>query len=212
MRVAIVGGTGAEGRALAQRWGALGHDVRLGSRDPERGRQVAAAIGRGCSGWGYAEALEGAEVVVLTVPYAGHAPTLSTLRPLLAGRPLLDTTVPLDPPRVRAVRQPWRCAALEAQALLGDAARVVAGLHHVSAVELAEGAGEASDVLICGDDAPAKQLVAGLIGQLGYRVLDAGALANALALESLTPVLLHLNKRYGTRTGVRITGLDDLGR
>jgi NADPH-dependent F420 reductase len=151
-----------------------------------------------------------AEVVVLSVPYAGHRETLLSLKDALRGKVLVDITVPLRPPEVRKVALPeGKAAALEAQALLGDDTKVVAGFHHVSAVHLADLAHPIDcDVLVCSDDAAAKEQVIALAADLGTRGLDAGALANAVALESLTPVLLQLNRKYKSAgTGIRFTGL-----
>jgi 8-hydroxy-5-deazaflavin:NADPH oxidoreductase len=212
MRIAIVGGTGKEGRGLAARWARAGHDVWIGSRDAERARQRAAELGAAGSvaGGENAWAVTQGEVVVLAVPYSAHAATLRELGPVLGGKILIDLTVPLKPPQVRRVElPPGGAAALEAQALLGPDTRVVAALHHVSSVHLADPEhAVACDVLACSDDAGALETALGLIGDLGLRGLDAGPLANAVALESLTPVLLHLNKRYKSPgSGIRITGL-----
>ena len=208
MRIGIIGGTGKEGRGLAVRWARAGHQVFIGSRDPARGAAKAAELG-GMSGGGNVAACD-AEVVVLSVPYGAHAATLQSLAPHLAGKVVVDITVPLRPPKVRVVHLPeGQAAALEAQAILGDAVRLVATMHHVSSVKL--GDPEASidcDVLVCGDDAGAKEVVVALLEDLGLRGLDAGPLVNAIALEALTPVLLHLNKRYGSKgAGLRITGV-----
>lgn len=218
MRVGIVGGTGKEGRGLALRWARAGHEVRLGSRDAARAQAVArelaqspalgqgAAIHGGDNGW----AVRDADVVVLSVPYAAHQDTLRALASELAGKLLIDITVPLAPPRVREVRLPaGESAALQAQALLGPAVHVVAALHHVSSAHLTDVAHEIDcDVLVCGDDAGARARAMLLLGDLGVRALDAGPLRNAIALESMTPVLLHLNQHYRTTgCGLRITGL-----
>lgn len=214
MRVGIIGGTGKEGRGLALRWARAGHEVTIGSRDAERGASAAAELserGHGTiHGADQAGAVEGAEIVVMSIPYGAHAETLESLREALQGHIMVDITVPLKPPKVREVNLPaGHSAALEAQALLGDGVRVLAGIHHVGAghlndVEhLLEG-----DVLLCGDDVAAKDIALALIGDLGVRALDAGVLKNAVALESLTPVLLHINKKYGAEgAGLHITGL-----
>jgi 8-hydroxy-5-deazaflavin:NADPH oxidoreductase len=146
---------------------------------------------------------------VLTVPYAAHAATLESVRAPLAGKLLVDITVPLQPPKVTQVHLPQgTSAALEAQALLDPTTRVVATLHHVSSAHLGDPAHAIDcDVLVCGDDEAARKIVIDLLGDLGLRGLDAGLLRNAVALEALTPVLLHLNRRYKTNTGLRITGL-----
>jgi NADPH-dependent F420 reductase len=240
MKIAIVGGTGKEGQGMAARWARAGHAVYIGSRDAERARVAAAELAgkagldSGAPVFGGADgsapalrggaddsapALRGgdnawvvqqAEVVVLSVPYAAHAETLRSLKAELAGKILVDITVPLKPPDVRRVNLPdGKAAALEAQALLGPATKVVAALHHVSAVHLAalDHALEC-DALACSDDPEALKVVLALIESLGTRALDAGPLANAVALESLTPVLLQLNRKYKSPgVGIRFTGL-----
>jgi NADPH-dependent F420 reductase len=217
MRIGIIGGTGREGRGLALRWARAGHDVYLGSRDAERARERAAELiaergevpGAGRIAGGRNDAAAATDVAVLTVPYAAHADTLRSVREALTGRLLVDLTVPLVPPKVTQVTLPsGAAAALEAQALLDPSTRVVAALHHVSSAHLAEpGAHVDCDVLVCADDPAAREQVIALVADLGLRGLDAGVLRNAVALESLTPVLLHLNRKYKTNTGIRITGL-----
>jgi len=214
MNIAIVGGTGKEGRGMAARWAKAGHAVFIGSRVADRARATAAElvslVGCRVEGGDNHQAVENADVVILSVPYSAHAETLRGLAQALAGKIVVDITVPLEPPNVRRVHVPeGKAAALETQALLGSDARVVAALHHVSAVHLADFDHPIDcDVLACSDDAQALQVVLGVIEDLGTRALDAGALANAVALESLTPVLLHLNRRYKSPgAGIRFTGL-----
>jgi NADPH-dependent F420 reductase len=215
MRIAIVGGTGREGRGLALRWAKAGHTVRVGSRDAERAKTYAAelsTLGFGTiQGGDNVAILDDAEVVLVSVPYPAHGDLLRSLRPHLAGRIVVDITVPLQPPRVREVHLPrGQSAALEAQEILGEGIHVVATLHHVSSIHLAD-AGHTidCDVLVCSNHDEARATVIKLLGDLGLRGLDAGSLKNAVALESLTPVLLHLNKKYAVPTGVgiRFTGL-----
>jgi NADPH-dependent F420 reductase len=205
MRIALVGGTGREGRGLALRWKRAGHQIRIGSRDAEKGRARGTELGveGGDNQW----AVDESEVVLVSVPYAAHEETLRSLR--LGGKILIDITVPLKPPHVMRVQLPeGRAAALEAQAIVGPETPVVAALHHVSSSVLSdpERAVEC-DVLVCSDDENARTVAIHLIEELGARALDAGPLANAVALESLTPVLLHLNKRYKGAAGIRFTGL-----
>ena len=215
MRIGVIGGTGREGRGLALRWARAGHHVALGSRDAERAKERAAEIAalapRGVVvGGDNAWAIADAEVVLLSVPYDAHDATLREHRAALEGRVLIDITVPLKPPRVHEVHLPQgHSAAMEAQVILGGGVKVVAALHHVSAAHLAEPEHTIDcDVLVCGDDEPARALVIGLLVDLGLRGLDAGPLRNAVALEALTPVLLHLNKRYKSKSaGIRITGV-----
>lgn len=207
MRIGLVGGTGKEGRGLAARWARAGHDVIVGSRDAARARDVAAALGvRGGDNLAACDA----DVVVLCVPYPAHAATVEALAPALAGRLVIDLVVPLAPPDVGRVRVPeGGAAALEAQRILGDRAQVVATLHHVSSAHLAEvDRPIGCDVLVAGDDPSARERAIRLVGDLGLRGVDAGPLANAVALEAMTAVLLYLNKRYGKPgLGLRIEGL-----
>ena len=215
--IAVLGGTGAEGSGLALRWARAGHPVTIGSRVAERAVAHAAALqaqapAAQLSGAENLDAATAAELVVLSVPYSAHRPTLERVAPALQGKILVDLTVPLQPPAVRRVHlPPGQAAALEAQALLGEEVRVVAAFQNVSAEALAgqEGAVDC-DVLICGNDPAARELVVGLAAAAGMRGLHAGQLANAVAVEALTPVLLFMNRRYGSQhSGIRITGLAD---
>jgi hypothetical protein len=210
MRVALVGGTGKQGRGLALRWARAGHEVRVGSRDGERGRVAAAEFGAGVAGGDNAWAVSEADVVVVCVPYAAHRATMQWLAGVLGDRVAIDVTVPLAPPKLSRVTLPeGQAAALEGQAILGADAKLVAALHHVSSVHLADVDHAIDcDVLVCSDHAGARDAAIALVEDLGVRALDAGALRNAIALESLTPVLIHMNKRYkSSGTGIRVTGL-----
>jgi NADPH-dependent F420 reductase len=213
MRIAIIGGTGKEGRGLAMRWSRAGHQVMIGSRDEERARARAtelSAAGYVVTGGSNAWAAGECEVAVLSVPYSAHEETLRALKDLLLTRVVVDIAVPLQPPKVTEVHlPPLGAAALEAQAILGEQAPLVAAMHHLSSVHLSDiGHPLDTDVLVCSDHARAREVVIGLMHDLGARGLDAGPLRNAIALESLTPVLLYLNKHYKhPGTGVRFTGL-----
>ncbi|MEZ4267538.1 MAG: NADPH-dependent F420 reductase [Myxococcota bacterium] len=217
MRIGIVGGTGKEGRGLALRWAKAGHAVTVGSRDAARGaeaaQELAAQAQAPIGGGDNFQACKDAEVVILSVPYGAHASTLRELAPHLSGRLLVDITVPLVPPKVSRVQLPaGQSAALEARAMVGDDVRVVAAFHHVGAHHLVDlDHGLETDVLVCGDDPDAREVVIGLAKDLGARGLDAGVLENAVALESLTPVLIHMNRRYKSPgAGIRITGLGEI--
>lgn len=213
MRLGIVGGTGKLGNGLAQRWARAGHTIAIGSRDAAKARAHAEAIGAGglaVMGGDNVWAARESEVVVVTVPYAAHDATVRAIAEAVAGKVLVDTTVPLVPPKVSRVHLPvGQAAALETQAVVGPATPVVAALHHVSATQLADPARAIEcDVLVAADDAKAKSLTIGLLRDLGLRGLDAGPLVNAIALESLTPVLIHLNRTYKSQeTGVLFPGV-----
>jgi NADPH-dependent F420 reductase len=213
MRIGIVGGTGKQGSGLAVRWARAGHTIVLGSRDPAKARARAAELageGHAVEGGDNVWAAREGDVVVLTVPYEAHAETLRGIVEAAAGKVVVDVTVPLKPPKVSRVQLPaGLAAALEAQALLGASTPVVATLHHVSSTHLADPSHAIEcDVLVAADDARAKATVMGLVRDLGLRALDAGPLVNAIALESLTPVLIHLNRVYKSQgAGIVFTDL-----
>lgn len=218
MRIGIVGGTGKQGSGLAVRWARTGHTIAIGSRDAAKARTHAAelaAAGHGqVEGGDNAWAARGADVVLLSVPYEAHGATLLAIKDAVAGKVLVDMTVPLKPPKVSRVQLPaGQAAALEAQAILGPATPVAAALHHVSATHLADPSHRIEcDVLVVADDARAKTTAMQLVRDLGLRALDAGPLANAIALESLTPVLIHLNRTYKSQgAGVVFTNLPGAG-
>ena len=214
MRIAIVGGTGKLGSGLAIRWARAGNEVVLGSRQADKARLHAATLVTG--GHGFIEgddqvrATKSADIVVLTVPYAAHQATVRAIAAAAKGKVVIDATVPLRPPNVDRVQlPPGRAAALEAQAMLGPETPVAAALHHVSAAHLADPAHPIeSDVLVAVDDPRARKAAFELLRDLGVRPLDAGPLVNAIALESMTPVLIHLNRTYKSRgAGVVFTNL-----
>lgn len=213
--VAVLGGTGKEGSGLAMRWALHGYRVIIGSRDAERARTRAAEMnqqigGDYLTGMGNAEAAREADLVVLSVPYSAHRDTLLGVKDELAGKILVDVTVPLQPPKVRTVHVPeGKAAALETAVLLGEGVRIVSAFQNVSAEKMQDPETPVDcDVLITGDDAAAKQEVIKLVEASGMRGIDAGPLANAVAAESLTPVLLYINKQYGVKgSGIRITGI-----
>ncbi len=215
LTIAVLGGTGKEGSGLAMRWALKGYRVIIGSRDPERAAarsaEMNAQLGSDyLTGMANADAAAQAHLVVLSVPYAAHQTTLESVRSQVAGKVLVDLTVPLQPPKVRTVHLPkGGAAALEAQALLGDSVQVVAAFQNVSAEHLGDPDHVVDcDVLVCGNDANAKATVIRLVEAAGMRGVDAGPLANAVAVESLTPVLLYINKAYGVKgAGIRITGI-----
>jgi len=213
MQIAVVGGTGREGRGLALRWARAGHQVAIGSRDADKAKakaqELSAAGATNIEGGSNEWAVARSEVVVLSVPYGAHAETLASLKSVLAGKLLIDITVPIKPPHFMEVHLPaGQSSALEAQALLGAETQVVAALHHVSSAHLGNPDHPLEcDVLVCSDIDAARAKAMALIGELGARALDAGPLRNAIALESLTPVILHLNKKYKTNAGIRFVGI-----
>ena len=214
--LAILGGTGNEGAGLAMRWALQGYRVIIGSRAEAKAKTRATEMnaelgGEYLSGMANADAAAAADIVILSVPYSAHQATLSGLREVCRGKTLIDLTVPLQPPEFMAVNLPaGGAAALEAQSLLGEDVTVVAAFQNVSAVKLKQLDKRVDcDVLVCADSDEAKATVIELVEAAGMRGIDAGPLKNAVAAESLTPVLLHINRHYKVRgAGIRITGLD----
>jgi NADPH-dependent F420 reductase len=215
--IAILGGTGAEGSGLALRWAHAGHRLILGSRSPAKAAAVCAelnaAVGRDAvtSLANAAAAAEG-EVVVLTVPFAAQRATVEEVRHALAGKILVDATVPLVPPKVSRVQLPAGGSAVAAiQALLGEQVRVVSAFQNVSAHALRHlERGVDCDVLVCGDDPAAREVVIGLARDIGLRAFHAGPIGNSVVAEALTSVLIAMNQRYKVpHAGLRITGVPD---
>jgi len=214
--LAILGGTGKEGAGLAMRWALKGYQVLIGSREESKATTRAAEMnaelgGDYLQGMANAAAADCADIVILSVPYSAHKPTLESVREQCRGKILVDLTVPLRPPEIMAVNLPaGGAAALEAQAILGADVTVVAAFQNVSAVKLRQLDRDVDcDVLVCADSDAAKASVSELVAAAGMRAIDAGPLKNAVAAESLTPILLHINRAYKIKgAGIRITGLD----
>lgn len=210
--VAILGGTGDLGGGVARFLARQGIEVIIGSRDASKAQAAATTLaaevpGARVHGATLTEAGRAGELVFLAVPYAAHADTLTAVRAAVQGKVLVDTTVPLRPPKVMRVQLPAAgCAALETQHLLGDGVRVVSALQNISAHYLAEGIVPDCDVLVTGDDEASRQLVIDLLARGGLRAWHAGPLANSAAAEALTSILIGMNKRYRFRgAGIRIT-------
>ena len=208
--VAIVGGTGHLGLPLARRLHRAGERVLIGSRDAARAQSAAEDGGLGrAAGRSNAAAVREAAVVVIAVPYEGHEATLRLLAPDLAGKPVLETTVPYDK-ATRSAHQPDGLSAAERAQSLAPGARIIAGFHTVSALMLADVDRPAhGDVLLCGDDAGAKDIAASLVRAIGMRPVDAGPLRSARVLEQLAVFLLALNRRYRRKDlGITVAGLE----
>lgn len=208
----MLGGTGDLGGGLARFLVRQGVEVIIGSRDGARAAAAAAQLRQEIpaarvSGAELAAAASAGELIALAVPYAAHAATLAVVRAAVQGKILLDTTVPLRPPKVMRVQLPAAgCAALETQQLLGEGVRVVSALQNISAIHLAAGSPPDCDVLVTGDSEAARQVVIELLQAGGLRAWHAGPLANSAAAEALTSILIGMNKRYKfPGAGIRIT-------
>jgi NADPH-dependent F420 reductase len=223
--VAVIGGTGAEGFGVALRLAGAGHRVIIGSRSQEKGAQAAERAREILGGNARLEgavndaAATGAEVVFVTVPFGGQADIYRSLKASIApGAVVVDATAPLATAvggRPWQVLRPWHGSAAEqAEVLLQPGVRIVAALHTISAEPLHDLERPIeSDVLVCGDDSDAKSLVGELIEQIpNLRWVDCGGLASARISETLTALLVAINRRYKIKdSGFRIVGRDAWG-
>jgi len=214
VNIAILGGTGKEGAGLAMRWAQAGHSIIIGSRDAERARgkaaeMCAASKTKTITGDGNAVAAAQGEIVVVALPATGLGATLPETREGCRGKVVVSTVVPLTFGGPRLFTPPAiGSSAEEVQSLLPEA-RVVAAFHHIAAHELADTEHPIEcDLLLCGQDAKAKETVAELGRSLGLRPIDVGALSNAGPLEGITAVLATINRRYKLKnSGIKITGV-----
>lgn len=207
--VAVLGGTGEQGRGLARRLALAGHRVVLGSRDAGRAVAAAAELPGEVSGAANAAAAVEGDIVVVAVPWEGHRELLVSLAGELAGKIVVDCVNPLGFDKSGAYALPVveGSAAEQAADVLPDS-RVVAAFHHVSAVLLLDESVESvdTDVLVLGDDREATDLVQALAGRIpGMRGIYAGRLRNAHQVEALTANLISVNRRYKAHAGLRVT-------
>lgn len=212
--LAVIGGTGDLGGGLALRWAKAGYPVVIGSRAREKAENAArdfnAKAGvESLRGLDNAQAAAEAEIVVLTVPFASQRAMLEAIRDGVQGKILIDTTVPLMPPKVMRVQLPPEgSAAKAAQLFLGENVRVVSAFHNIAADHLQDlDHAVDCDVLVCGDDVAARETVIGLIEAIGLKGWHAGPLDNSVVPEGLTSILIGINRRYKIDgAGIRITG------
>jgi len=221
LTVGVLGGTGPQGRGLAVRLAAAGQRVLLGSRDAEKCEAVAAEVAERAAsiaapgvevsvrGGGNADVAGAGDLVVVAVPYGGHADTLSGLAAQLAGKVVVDCVVPMgfDERGAYVLEVAEGSVAQQAAALLPDA-KVVGAFHHLSAVLLEDLSKPvlSGDVMVVGDDREATDTVQALAGRLaGMRGIYAGRLRNAGQVEALTINLVSINRRYKVHAGIAIT-------
>ncbi len=214
LTIAVIGGTGDLGTGLARRWAKAGYALVIGSRTAEKAQTAARALdafatGAKAKGATNADAAAAADVVVITVPFASQASTLDAIKAAVAGKLVIDTTVPLVPPRVARVQLPPEgSAAVAAQVRLGEGVRVVSAFHNVAAHKLEQvDMALDCDVLVFGDKAEDREVAIALAEALGVRGLHAGPLANSAAAEALTSVIIGINRTYKVDgASIRITG------
>jgi NADPH-dependent F420 reductase len=216
-KIAVLGGSGAQGSGVALRLAAAGHDVTIGSRDAQKARtaaaELSARVGKPVAGDDNVGAAAAAEIVFLTVPFAAQRATVEDVLGRLQGKILVDATVPLRPPKVSVVQLPEGQSAVAAvQQLAGTAVRVVSALQNVSARHLEDLHHEVDcDVLVCGDDRAACDTVIGLCADMRLRAFYCGPILNSAAAEALTSLLITINRRYKVPgAGIRITGIPEL--
>jgi NADPH-dependent F420 reductase len=205
VRIAVIGGTGSFGRALAVRLRAAGEDVVIGSRDPERAREIADELG--VEGATNDDAVQGVDLAVLAVKADAALETARALASALGRTPLLSVASALQFGKNGVAPDPdARGLAERVQDVVSGP--VVAGLHSLAASSLGGDAPPDEDALVCGDDADAKELALAVAAKLvSGNAVDAGPLASTRALEGLTAVIVNVNRRYKAHAGVRITGL-----
>ncbi len=213
--VAIIGGTGKEGNALAFRFARAGVRVLIGSRDATKGENAANEMKARLNaihieGYSNRDAAAKADIVLLSVPYTGMQPILEDLREAVQNKIVINIASSLDPERKNRAKPPAAgSVTAEVQQFFGDSAKVVAAFQNISPEKL-EAVDEIidSDVLVCGGDKDARTTVIELIRKIGIDALDAGVLANAIAVEALTAVLITVNIKYKVKNaGIRITGV-----
>ena len=215
LTIAVLGGTGKEGKGLAYRWAKAGYQVLIGSRYSEKAVTIASEIMELLEGESSVvgttnlEAAQQADIVVVTVPYSGHRELLESVKGVLPGKLVMDTTVPLVPPKVSKVQMPAAgSAAQEAKEILGENTEVVAAFQNISYEHLLTDEDVECDVLVTGSSKKARQEALTLVEAAGLTGWDAGPIENSVVVEGLTSVLININKQYGsTHAGIKITGL-----
>jgi NADPH-dependent F420 reductase len=215
--LAVIGGTGDLGSGLARMWASAGYPVILGSRSKGRAedaaRDLAAQTQGQVSGNKNRFAAAAADIVVLCIPFANHDETVDEIEPAMSGKILVDAVVPLMPPKVSIVQlPPTGSPALVAQKRLGETVQVAAAFHNVGAKKLHDGHRADCDVLVFADDIAVREKVIELANVVATRGIHGGVLANAVAAEAMTSVLIAINRRYKIPgAGIRITGLSAPG-
>jgi NADPH-dependent F420 reductase len=215
LTIAILGGTGKEGKGLAYRWAKAGYRVLIGSRTPEKAeataRELTDMLGGNAliQGMDNLSAAQKADIAVLTVPYSAHRATLESVKEALQGKMLIDVTVPLVPPKVTKVQMPPAgSAAQEAHEILGENVQVAAAFQNISHEHLLGDEAVECDVLVAGTSPEVRAAALKMVEAAGLVGWDAGPIENSVVVEGLTSILIGINKKYGsTHAGIKITGV-----
>lgn len=215
LTIAILGGTGKEGKGLAYRWARAGYKVLIGSRTPQKAVDTAEELSMmlggqsHIKGLGNPEAAQDADIVVLTVPFSAHRVTLESVKDVVQDKLFVDVSVPLVPPKVSKVQMPEAgSAAQEARQILGEGVEVCAAFQNISHEHLLGDNNVECDVLVTGTSKDARAETIKLVTAAGLTGWDAGPIENSIVVEGLTSVLIGINKKYGsTHAGIKITGV-----
>lgn len=217
-KIAVLGGTGKEGKGLAYRWALAGHDVVIGSRQLEKAQAAVDEI-RSLSNTPIKlqadineSAAKSQDIITITVPFAAHQSMVESIKPFVQGKLIIDVTVPLVPPKVTRVQIPEAgSAAMHTWKILGEETRVVSAFQNISYERLMNKDQDIDcDVLVSGTDRESRELVIALAQDAGMKAWDAGPLENSIIAEGLTSILIHLNKKYGVEaSGIKITGIPE---
>jgi 8-hydroxy-5-deazaflavin:NADPH oxidoreductase len=214
MTIALVGGTGKEGKGLAYRWAKAGYGILIGSRSLEKAKAAAQELMDLLGGKATIEGVENvpaarqADVIVITVPYLVHRETLELVKEAVQGKHIIDVTVPLVPPKVTRVQMPPAgSAAQETSQILGENVQVTSAFQNISYEHLLHDDVIDCDVLVTGTSKDARALTLKLVDAAGLTGWDAGPIENSVVVEGLTSVLIGINKQYGSNhAGIKIVG------
>ena len=214
LTIAVLGGTGKEGKGLAYRWAKAGYQVLIGSRSSERAVTAASEImellegSSSLVGTTNLEAAQQADIIVISVPYSAHRETLESVKDVVKGKLLIDVTAPLVPPKTKVQMPAAGSAAQEAKEILGDDVQVTAAFQNISHELLFDEDEIDSDVLVTGTSKQARDEALTLVEAAGLTGWDAGPIENSVVVEGFASVLININKRYGsTHAGLKITGV-----
>jgi len=214
-KIAVLGGTGKEGKGLAYRWVKSGYKVIIGSRSKEKAEIAAADLKQmtgeesDISGLDNLSAAQQADIVVISVPYAAHRAILEGLKDALQRKLLIDVTVPLVPPKITTVQMPVAGSATqEAHEILGENVQVCATFQTISYKHLTSDGEANCDVLVTGTGLESRAETIKLVEAAGLRGWDAGPIENSVVVEGLASILININRKYGsTQAGFQITGV-----
>ena len=214
--IAVIGGTGKEGKGLAYRWAKAGYEVIIGSRDSLKAIDSANELRNylprdsKISGLANDKAAQKCQIAVITVPYSAHRSTIEDLKIYLSGKLVIDVTVPLFPPKITKVQMPPAgSAAQEASLILGDNIMLATAFQNISYETLMDENKKSNcDVLVTGTSKDSRQITLDLVKEAGFIGWDAGPIENSVVIEGLTSVLIGINRQYKTtHAGIKITGV-----